>query len=124
MTTDQIRIACAEEMGWETHKFIDASGSAHVGWRSAQLRVACTASELPNYPTDANAALELCEQMRSDGWWMEMRPMVSSKKWKIYVWDRTGDTRIYHAEADTLPLAICEAFLKVRGKWEDECQSH
>jgi len=128
MTPEQMRIALAKEAGWQ---WIELNGHhAHnaywftsptekLKYRPELYRDHLPDSEgfnvmggyktLPNYPEDANAALEIVAMMRERGWDFH----ASNER---NVWDASFLHRsLLHnnaACAPTLPLAICEAARK------------
>ena len=65
--------------------------------------------ELPNYCTDIAAAWEIVEQLTKDGF-----GLVYAGQWQV----TNGCGMDYEesiASADTAPMAICLAFLKLKG---------
>jgi hypothetical protein len=106
MTPEQIRIACAEEMG--------TFACPGCAWEKLECPV--HDHRVPDYPTDANAALLLVEHLTRGKWFCKM--MGERDLWAVTF--ETGMEafcpRHTHA-ANSLPLAICGAFLKATGRW-------
>ena len=140
MTRDAIRIACAEEMGWtkEQIKAFQVVSSLVKEQRNLQqprdsfsgLEIMGKIEEaqaakyyigsIPSYPTDANAALTLCDFLEEKGCkWIAMN--VETGVQFIFLRKKNGilNGEEFEATASTLPLAICEAFLRWRGKWKE-----
>ena len=98
---EKIRIKCAELVGWK---------QIHSGHWCRDIREGVL-WELPNYPVSADAALELVAWMArpENGGWSILASNVTGKQFFSFV---STNAAAHTASADTLPLAICLAFLK------------
>ncbi len=117
MTHDEQRIVIAEAVGW-THldiccgiprgKSPEPSGFSHF-----------PIVELPNYPGDMNAAIELCHFLAKQGWRCNLN-MGTDGTWECEFHHSEKPFLYAYAPNDKLPLAICESFLRAIGLWKDE----
>lgn len=106
MNPEDIRVAVAEEMEWRCfagHDWVAPSDPFESRYTQ----------ELPQYTTSCDAALELVEKLRGEGWSISIDSFHD-------VWDVTfnninEERTIPVCGAPTLPMAICLGFLKVRG---------
>lgn len=103
LSPDQIRVMIAEAVGWV---------KVREHWRKGDdvvfLNHSCNHQQLPDYPTDANAVLTLCAWMKTQGWvWRANNDETHSEVCFQFV----NDEFAFESSADTLPLAICKAFL-------------
>lgn len=77
----------------------------------------------PPYDTDETTAIrELCGQLKSEGWSVEASNWTGenmSNNWDVQFWIR-GTRESHEATADSLALAICLAFLKVKASLKEE----
>ena len=110
MTNDEIRIACAKALGWTKDYYDEDSGYRTFFW--------CNPDEphehygtLPHYTTSADAALTLCDALRGEGYKISIRSGQTS--WYCSVRNHLA---IHAAVAATLSVAICKAFLAVKGQ--------
>jgi hypothetical protein len=119
MTPEQMRIALATEAGWTPHFNEDRRLFWHPPGQSAARKKEFTLTvPIPNYPEDANAALEIVAMMRERG--MHFAGHVTTEpnlpRWSAGFFEHgkaTTDVKQRgHAYAETLPLAICEAACK------------
>lgn len=72
---------------------------------------------IPDYPHDANAALEFAQHLASEGWRLNCYTTTDHKQWICIFFRMEMDS--FSGCADTMPLAICEAGLRVKGLWHD-----
>lgn len=116
MTSEAIRIACAEECGW---RYDPAS---ERWWNKAQLEedesdeVGTMADGLPGYPSNANAALTLIEALAKEGWTCNL--FFDTYRWNCTFTERNSNDDF--ATAPTFSGAVCECFLRVRGRFKEE----
>jgi hypothetical protein len=109
MSIEEIRTACAEACGWTHHRKVskdfdywtDPSGKEYMNW--------ATPKDVPNYPTDLNAAFTLCDVLKKEGW------KVDIIDWSVIAYTAELD---FEAENTSLALDICEVFLKAKGLWK------
>lgn len=124
LTPEQLRVQCAERIGWtrphmpQLPKCWQAPVGDTLAW-SAQ-----DGNPLPNYPVDARAALALVDRLAEDGWRCELN-CGTGKGWECEFIRKARNgskpddctmvdgflMELHYAPADTLPLAICKAFL-------------
>lgn len=108
MTNEELRVACAEAMGW---KWVEPNGIDPY-WRfEADRKKDRHRDDLPNFPTDANAALTLCDALADQGWdWT-----VTYREQQLTVWFgmKYAPHKTVTATGPTLPIAICRAYLAV-----------
>lgn len=137
MNAEQMRIACAEEMGWtyckrevwpkrrpKEFEFVlqspEQEGKAlpefTVRTASYEQDRILGMDRLPNYLTDADAALTLCDHLAKEGFTPHLT-MLPDKSWEC-IFDKLDEAKV-HA-APTMPEAICGAFLRVKGKWNPQ----
>lgn len=118
LSNEQIRVMCAEKLGW-TEGEGRQSAAPECGWiRQWNPPKDCLfqylTPNLPDYPTDANAALMLCAWMAErDYWWETGNQWISDTEQNVYceLVPKHGDSRPTRTRADTFALAICRAFL-------------
>jgi len=113
-TNTELQIACAERMGYKLQpsRGILAEDAACYGGIPNTWHRKGRAKEPPPFPTCANAALTLIEEMRKRRFHFtcysvnrELEPWVAL----FEAWD--SEQTKFKAHADTLPHAICLAFL-------------
>lgn len=107
LSLPELRVAVAEECGWkQTNEPITG---CWIDPADGKILIDC-----PHYPEDANAALTLCERMAEKGWEWQVRNVkegISCSFWKGHNFEQMGK-----CVADTLPLAICRAFLQAHAQ--------
>lgn len=123
MTPEQKRIACAKEIGyraWKREK-IYSHGMEYEwsrghpdnqrinGFELTEHESLCDPKSLPQFLTDANAALELVAHLAKQGWTCAAY-MRKDGSWKV-IFSKFEDD--FFACGGTLPLAIVDAFLSV-----------
>jgi hypothetical protein len=130
MTPEAQRIAIAEALGLEV---LHAAGTAKAMVRE-QLCTGATSTDwrmMPDYLNDLNAALTLIDFLAEYGWRCNlangldqtwecefMREPSDNTPYEL-IGVHQGETfEIHYAPADTMPLAICQAFLRTLGKWQ------
>lgn len=117
MNTDDLCIAVAEKMGWAVEKMTgiwpdhyNITKPNGDEWRQVELHMV-----LPDFPTDENASKQLREKLRDEGWNCTIECYTDGTHhvsfWKDTVIKKDEE---HSAHADTLPAAICLAFLKVK----------
>jgi hypothetical protein len=119
-TEQELRVACAEAMGWTYCE--DGVGKALAKLYPDQMREPkCDSGSthtkvIPDFSTDPNAALALVDALAEKGW----RYNIEGGKGFIFVTfykkvsqlhPQIGGT--FQVTADTRQLAICRAFLAV-----------
>lgn len=72
-----------------------------------------TAEDLPDYTSDLNAAFTLVEKLKSEGWEVSMSSHKDGS-WGVFLSNAKLGLSPDVCE-DSLPLAICTAFLKTLG---------
>jgi hypothetical protein len=105
MNLSAIRIKCAEIVGWTYIEQLAFTGIPKGSRGNADARV------IPNYPESADAALQLVEWMskpENGGWWVAQDNIVKGT-WRVAF---QNAEELFDGFANTLPLAICLAFLK------------
>lgn len=102
LTDQEINEAVARKLGWikQTREFEPWKLSGHEGVMRSQYEM----DREFNYCTSIQAAWEIMEKYRFELW-----PSIHAGKW---VCRPQGEGGIAE-EADTAPMAICEAFLKL-----------
>ena len=114
MIEKEINEAVAVKLGWtKKEKYIMKNGR-HGGWIwiNKRLRRVGSCRLMPlgmDYCTDIRAAWEIIPI----GIWNIIE--TNSKKWRASCW-MSKTKKWYWAEADTAPMAICLAFLKLEDK--------
>lgn len=109
MTNPQLRIRVAEAMGWKPQ-------SGNESWPDtywiAPDKVLRTVNELPKYDKDANLALLLVARLKEQGWYLATAEEPDMPIYAAF-FRYPGTHRRISAEAQTLTVAICTAFLRV-----------
>ena len=105
---EQIRVRCAEAMGYEILIAKGDQPRQPMGRLPDNDWVA-----LPDYPTSYNAAFTLVDAMKAKGF--ELR-LSSDLEYSVYTAQFVDDENSFDATAPTAPLAICLAFLNAEGK--------
>jgi len=114
MTPEQMKCALALAVGWKMRDETDSSPEELLYWTSPDGRRHIFRHNLPNYPEDANAALEIVEMMRERGfYWMGWKRF--DEQYMVRFLSGAPDGPVHEAQAATLPLAICTAALKALG---------
>lgn len=118
MTPQEINIACATEVGWtDCHDFTNESDRhGRAGRLYGTCPIEKVSRELPNYHGDANAALGLCELMAKEGVNTTFLNRMLINTWECCSNDGVNTHR---SKQQTFPAAICECFLRVKGKWKE-----
>lgn len=128
LTDDEMRVKCAEAMGckWiksgkyriptfdpviapECYQAEEmADGSEPIGNLASKL------ANIPNYSTSVDAALTLCDRLRSEGWRVKIKgDSLTQKGDKLWqVWLHGPDFTEWDYDP-SLARAICLAFLRV-----------
>ncbi len=121
-----IRIAIAKSLGWvwspETHSEYDETPHTVPAldcWWHRPENVTCWC-DLGKWTTDLNEAIKLCDLMATHAW------NATIERWPSGGWEVTfgSPKESHYAPKDSLPLAICEAYLRVKGLWKDEEDFH
>jgi hypothetical protein len=129
MTPEQMRVACAEELGWSRIDRKPECVSKVAGfksWLNATWDIGGTPpadkgkpeddqsyEQIPNFLTDLNAAITLCDEMARRGWTWEAYQTSPSVGSTVCFYKRTN---CHRRLAETLPLAIVGAFLLACGR--------
>ena len=101
MTPQKINEAVARKLGYK-----EAHGAFLEPYPSQRL--------IPNYCTSIAAAWEIVEFVELP-MTMGNNCVVKCKEWYCYWWDNANNSEAKE-HADTAPMAICLAFLKLEGK--------
>lgn len=133
MTKDEINIAIAEACGACTHDWSSPIGECQIGFipqcnrccvnaDESAAKYPCALVDVPNYAEDLNVAIGLTGQLTSDGWTCHAAngldktwECIFTKRYNSDGYPRLGD---HYGAAESLALAICEAFLRTIGKWK------
>lgn len=101
----QLRVAVAEAMGAEKCSY----HREHHLYQYQCERWECSAV-LPDYPRCANAAMTLVDKLAEDGWNTTIERKAKSRwsRWCVLFDSLKGEKL---ATGETLPIAICRAFL-------------
>lgn len=123
--TDEIRVKCAEAMGWtEIELYEDNQGPPILhGYPPSKLTIgedgewdvekAKNTKPVPRFLSSVDAALTLCDRLRSEGWELTLeRPGL--RDWIVTFEVPRG--RSVESRDPSLARAICLAFLKVKGE--------
>lgn len=125
MKTEKQRLAIAEFSGWELRNETEVAMHWPGGmlpttvkrWFKKEDRLGIAPhDELPDYPNDLNALMDVCRLLAKDGW----RFSVKTSHGGRYVCYFTKGDNEHYAIATTLAEAMSEAILRVIGKWEEE----
>jgi len=105
LTPDQLRVKCAEAMGWRMVGRCQRLGHA-------PNKPLPRPRAIPPFDSDPRAALTLCDHLAEKGWRIYIE--TETQGWRCCI-HRLIDREDYLqvGAADTLPLAICKAFLTV-----------
>lgn len=121
MTPDEINRTIAEDRGWKyigQTMYYKKSVPVFQNLETGEHRFTGL-----DWLNDANAAHELIEVLRGEGWRVELgADMVEEWGCTFTKYDPAVPGSIlfqYHGSAPTFCRAVCEAYLKVRGKWTD-----
>lgn len=109
LSPEELRILCAEGIGLTN---VQGRGAWYGYLPNGN------AESIPDYPTDANAALLLVEKLRKDGldFGLENVGGVNGGYWVIFFDPKSPLTKSYAADADTAPLAIARCFAIATGR--------
>lgn len=131
MNANKQRIAIAETVGWKWSPHPKVSHPDKLKWwihpDLVKMMVGsgvCGAPDglLPDYLNDLNAAITLCDFLAERGWNCHLDNGLD-KTWEcIFTRGRTGNENSdeHYGPGNTMTAAICQAFLRTVGKWEDE----
>lgn len=124
MTDDQINRAIAEDRGWKVNPY----GGLYPP-NLHPLSNLATKYEQPNYLDEKNPrpAHELIEVLRGEGWLWSSGHIDPADKlfkegetWYYCDFSRPDGTDGVDTYAPTFCHAVAEAYLRVRGKWQEE----
>jgi|SRR6516162_113773 hypothetical protein len=114
MNSDELRIKCAEAMGWNNIAIKDPWSKGQ--WVTSDLYGECPGKlaliQIPEYDTSLDAAFTLVEALRKEGWLVEIHTAMND--WAICVWPEGRTKYAVITRNPSLCLAICEAFLKAK----------
>lgn len=113
---EELRVKVAEAMGYKP-PFHHNMDRVRIGGHTPGTLV----WDLPNYPSSLDACRELLDQLKDNGWLviLERTPAAYSRGGPWHVWLRHGNDgghTVLSTSNESLSEAICEAFLKVKGK--------
>ena len=107
MSDQEINIACAERIGWKRHP--DCHDIFIVPGKTINSPGSST-PRLPNFHGSMDAAMQLVKLAAKDQWFSVITN--GDGQWVIVMHsDRTGGE--VYCSHESLPAAICEAFLKL-----------
>ncbi len=121
MTPEELRVACAEAMGWTKQPSQNEMSPMEWWWKSPTNVVANPTqpeTHLPNYPESADAALTLAAALAKDGW--TRSDWRTSEGPENVVFGRGAEG--YSASATdphAFATALCRAFLKTRDSMKE-----
>lgn len=107
----EVRVRCAKLTGWREFPAPDLTGCFWNPDKGMTIQDWVKFAFLPHFETDLNAAMELVEHMqKTERWW------IAFVKGPTGDWTAqfTSQQDTFTAEAPTLALAICMAFLKAQ----------
>lgn len=102
MTNEELRVACAEAREW-TEIECDFWG-VPPGKNRVDMAL------IPNFPTDHNTAMTLCDALGEKGW--QWRASIEDTHSEV-CFQFVNDEFTFEATGPTLPIAICRAYLSV-----------
>lgn len=113
MQATETNIAIAELLGWTDCEIMKLTEGQYPFGTAPDGSIL----ELPNYSESLDACAELIEAMRKEGWRVaiEARPKGI---WICQFWKTLADFS-NTGQSDSLPLAICESFLRLHSKWRE-----
>lgn len=113
MTNEEIRVRCAEIVGWTISPFMKEHCKVPYGWHPQHHPKKTNFYEfpIPQFDADANAALTLCDWMAEKGYPIVFSFMGSKWVCVFYSSKEIDCDELANESAETLPLAICRAFL-------------
>lgn len=103
------------DMNWRRRAYLGACTETDQSWAGEPCDVSEDWRAIPDYFTDASAALTLCDAMKGEGWHLAIDRMTDAL-WKVAFAKTVSNGFV--ASAPTLPAAICEAFGKVKELWK------
>jgi hypothetical protein len=114
MTADEIRVKCAEAMGWTPHAIRSCDSMwFHPGEKHRLLE---RTNRIPKFTRSLDAAITLCDHLAGKGWRCRLDNGLD-KTWECIFYKgfrlKGEEWREQYGAADTLPLAICRCFLLV-----------
>lgn len=107
MTNEELRVAVAEVHGWTLGQPKTGQGAFH--WRTEKKYMPGYNDQRPNFPTDVNAALTLCNALAERGWTQSLWKTAEGP-WNA-VFGKGAESGV--GTGPTLPIAICRAYLAV-----------
>ncbi len=111
----ELNEAVARKLGWEVRlpSRCESDEPEHAHINHLDRGLWC----LPDYSTSIEAAFEIVEKWKIDGFYLDLACNLKGiKDWKCTVCDvkiTYPEREFVSSEADTAPLAICLAFLKL-----------
>lgn len=104
-----INCAVAKAMGYEISEW---GVKAPCDQRMVARGILPVSAMLPNFCTSLDAAITLCDFLADKGWSAEMNRGEDDRVW----WVMFGnDSSQAQASGESLPVALCEAFLRTMG---------
>lgn len=130
MDNTELQIKVAEAMGWTIPDWC-ISKRRQRGEKERYLKGATPdfgthptiKCDMPDFTTDLNAAMQLVEVLRKEGWDFNAFCCTANGKpeWTVSVVWAVGEiTRSEEAESASLTIAICKVFLAVKGMTTDQ----
>lgn len=110
MTEEKQRQAIAKALGWT-----DIEGGKYPDGLPPNAAAGAEYADIPNWPADANAAMQLCDVLAGGGGLIQCERFADV--WRVVVTCPNGAQ--YEHTAATFAQAVSGAFLKARGLWEE-----
>jgi hypothetical protein len=131
MSPEAQRIAIATALGWHNIQPNPIGATPLAGSREASPHDGAIFG-IPNYLSDLNACMELCNRLAEQGWNCQlangldgtwecefMRPPIEATDGDD-IGSRHGERlEIHYGTGDTAAKAVCETFLRTLNLWDD-----
>lgn len=124
MTQESMRVRIALILGAKWRRFKDCH-YVRLTFREGDKYVECERPEkvlisnsVPNYHSDLNAAIQLCDHLAEKGWHVTMNRQKEGQWWCCF--SKPMKSTTHYTTANTLAEAISGAFLRVHGVGEGE----
>lgn len=118
MSEEEINVAIAECLGWDTDPIESHPWNSRGQWvikpGDVKRELRSKIMNLPNYYGDLNVCQEIIQLLESQGWSCII--IAENNKRCCTFWRRGVE---YKVIGNYLPTAICEAFLRTLGKWRE-----
>jgi hypothetical protein len=117
MNSEDQRLAIAKTLGFDISYVEDALERFRDrdGYPDAIFQLA----KIPDWPTNLNAAIQLCDVLKAKGWNCKIYRFAQvGTLWAVELINET-EKNAPIVVTNSLSSAICEAFLKVKGLWTE-----